>query len=109
MIEGTATSQTPQSMTSQKILTAAYTRAISETFSRMPLNQTLLRADIRENVSDIPDGYQGRGIFSGGARFGQGCGEWWLSRANNSLEGTSREQARKVGAVSKRDAPQQFR
>ena len=41
-----------------------------------------------------------------GANFGpvasssEKCDEWWLSRPNNSLEGTSREPSRKVGEVA---------
>ena len=40
-------------MTLRKILALPYTTAISETLSQMPLNQTLLRADTCDNVSDI--------------------------------------------------------
>ena len=50
-------------MTSKKILAPPYTTTISETLSQKPLNQTLLRADICENVSDIAVVYGGARIF----------------------------------------------
>ena len=78
-----------------------YTRAISETLSQMPLNQTLLRADISDNVSDIPVEYQPSGSFSRVVNFEKGRGEWWLSRPNNSSQGTSRGPAGKVGGVTR--------
>ena len=89
-------------MTPGKILAPAYTTAISETLSQMPLNLMLLGADTCDNVSDILGLIQGRGAdclhaVNEDANFEPSV---VLSRRNYLFKGTSRGTSRKVAEVT---------
>src|SRR5438045_1672418 len=102
MIERASTLQHTQWMTSTKISAPAYTRAISETLSQMPLNNKHAferTSAITFQISPLRTGLSA--LCAAMAYPSLDDDLSILSRPNYSLEGTSRELAGKVGeAVS---------
>ena len=101
MIERTSTHQNTQWKTAPKKLVLGYTRAISETLSQMPLNNKHAferTPAITFQISRLRAGAWA--VLGAKASSSIRRDEWWLSRPNNSLEGTSREPSRKVGEAA---------